>query len=65
MEEQQEKRTIGSKLKSFLLQSKRVFKLTRKPDNNEFKTIVKVTGIGIAIIGVIGFIVHFGWTLFK
>ena len=65
MEEQQEKRTLGSKFRSFILQSKRVFRLTKKPNNEEFKTIVKVTGIGILIIGIIGFIIHFGWALIR
>jgi protein transport protein SEC61 subunit gamma and related proteins len=36
----------------------RVIRVTKKPDANEFKTIVKVTGIGILIIGLIGFLIQ-------
>jgi len=44
------------KLKSFLIQSARVLRVTKKPDSFEFKTITKVSGLGIAAIGIIGFI---------
>jgi protein transport protein SEC61 subunit gamma and related proteins len=37
---------------------KRVLRITKKPDMTEFKMIVKVSGLGIAIIGSIGFLVH-------
>ncbi|MBD3163673.1 protein translocase SEC61 complex subunit gamma [Candidatus Woesearchaeota archaeon] len=46
------------KLKSFLLESKRVLKITRKPDKTEFKTIVKASALGMAIIGALGFLIH-------
>lgn len=46
------------KLKNFINESIRVFKITKKPTNDEFKTIVKVTGIGTLIIGFIGFLIH-------
>jgi|TARA_B100002003_G_C13819661_1_gene403548 protein transport protein SEC61 subunit gamma-like protein len=47
----------GFKLKSFAGECKRVLKVTKKPDRTEFKTIVKVSGLGIIIIGMIGFII--------
>jgi len=53
------------KLINFIKESKRVFKITKKPEALEFKTIVKVTGIGILIIGLIGFIIHLTWMLIK
>lgn len=46
------------KLKSFLVQTQHVLQVTRKPTKEEFKTIVKITGLGIAIIGLIGFILQ-------
>ncbi len=49
------------RLKSFVGECSRVLKVTRKPDMLEFKTIVKVSGLGMAIIGIIGFVV----TMFK
>ncbi len=54
-----------TKFKSFLIESKRVFKITKKPSREEFKAIVKVSGIGILIIGAIGFIIQMVWLLLK
>jgi protein transport protein SEC61 subunit gamma-like protein len=45
------------KIRNYLSECRRVLKLTKKPDRNEFKMIVKVTGIGLLAIGLIGFIV--------
>ena len=42
----------------FMRESKRVFRITRKPDKQEFMTVVKVSGLGILAIGLIGFVVH-------
>jgi len=59
MEFQQEgKRTRWSRLKSFIIESKRVYRVTKKPDKEEFKMVVKVSAIGIGIIGAIGFIIN-------
>lgn len=44
------------KLKSFITECRRVLRVTKKPDSLEFKTIVKVAGLGILFIGAIGFI---------
>lgn len=41
----------------FIKQSKRVLKVARKPDREEFFDFSKVTALGIAILGVIGFII--------
>jgi protein transport protein SEC61 subunit gamma-like protein len=46
------------KLKSFYAQCKRVFKVTKKPSRQEFMAIVKISGLGMLLIGFIGFIVH-------
>ena len=56
---QEEKPTLLGKLKRFITECTRVLKLTKKPDRNEFKTVVKVSGIGMAVIGIVGFLVHF------
>jgi protein transport protein SEC61 subunit gamma and related proteins len=48
---------ITSNLKSFFVECKRVFRVTKKPTNLEFKTIVKASGLGIIVIGMIGFII--------
>jgi protein transport protein SEC61 subunit gamma-like protein len=36
----------------------RVIKLSRKPKRAEFEMIAKVTGLGMAVIGAIGFIIR-------
>jgi len=46
------------KLKSFYKECVRVFRITKKPTKEEFIAIVKVAGLGILVIGFIGFIVH-------
>ena len=43
------------KLKSFGLECKRVLQVTKKPTMPEFKAIVKVTALGMLVIGLIGF----------
>ncbi len=50
---------LWKRLKDFAVECKRVLKVTKKPSKFEFKTIVKVSGLGMAIIGVIGFLIHF------
>ena len=46
------------KIRAFLQEAIRVLKVTKKPDATEFKTIVKVSGLGIVIIGLLGFAVQ-------
>lgn len=63
MEEFEQKQTWLTRLKSFILESKRVFRITKKPTMPEFKAVVKVSSIGIALIGIIGFIIQIIWRL--
>ena len=56
--EQQEASSWRYKLKYFFQECARVLKVTKKPDAVEFKTIVKVSGLGILIIGSLGFVVQ-------
>jgi protein transport protein SEC61 subunit gamma-like protein len=51
-------------LKSFLKQCTRVWQLLKKPDKTEFTTIAKVSAIGLALIGVIGFLINLLMTFF-
>ena len=46
---------VITNLKSFALECKRVLTVTKKPTKDELMNIVKVAGIGIALIGLIGF----------
>lgn len=47
-----------TKLKTFYGECVRVFKITKKPTKEEFMAIVKVSALGILVIGFIGFLVH-------
>lgn len=53
------------KLKSFGLECRRVLRVTKKPSLNEFKVIVKVTGIGILVIGFVGFLIYITGDLIR
>ncbi len=50
-------------LKSFIKELIRVFKITKKPSKQEFSIVVKVSAMGIGIIGIIGFLIYIGWEL--
>ena len=54
---EEEKRTIGSKLKSFGKECIRVIRVTKKPTMKEYKVIVIISGLGILVIGFIGFLI--------
>ncbi len=49
---------LGNWLRNKLKEYHRVLKITKKPDAQEFKAIVKASGLGIIIIGTLGFIIH-------
>ncbi len=57
-------KTAWGKFKKFVLECRRVLIVTKKPTSFEFKTIFKVTGLGILLIGLIGFIIALVWELF-
>lgn len=41
----------------FIEQSKRVLNVTHKPQDVEFRQMVLITGLGLVLIGIIGFII--------
>lgn len=58
MEEQEfEQVQQQGKLKRFIKETARVIRITKKPDWAEYKSLLKVTGLGIAAIGMLGFII--------
>ena len=63
MYEYEENRTLWTRFKSFVRECVRVFNITKKPTKEEYKTISKVAGLGILIIGLLGFLVHLIKTL--
>ena len=52
------------KLKSFVLQSRRVWQILKKPTTAEFKTVAKISAIGILAIGAMSFIISDGMRIF-
>lgn len=63
MENINEKPSITTKLKSFIIECKRIWQVTKKPSKKELITIVKVTGIGMLVIGFLGFLINIIWQL--
>jgi len=45
---------VSKTIKSYL----RILKLTKKPSRQEFLMIAKVAGVGIILIGFVGFIIY-------
>ena len=48
---------VQERFDKFVKDSKRVLKVSRKPDAQEYRELAKVTSIGVVIIGVIGFVI--------
>lgn len=46
-----------AKFKQGLKEYARVLKLTKKPNMVEFKTIVKISALGMGVIGLVGFLI--------
>lgn len=46
-----------SKLKRFWKETVRVLRVTKKPNKEEYKSLAKITSLGCAVIGVIGFVI--------
>ncbi|MEK6868251.1 MAG: protein translocase SEC61 complex subunit gamma [Nanoarchaeota archaeon] len=67
-ETQQEHINTGwtAKIQRWFQEYKRVLLVTKKPTKEEFITIVKISGLGILLIGLLGFIVQMiEYMLFK
>ena len=45
------------KWKERLMQYRRTIEVSRKPDKEEFSSSAKITGLGMTLIGAIGFII--------
>ena len=48
---------MHQKIKSLFFQSVRVWRILKKPSSEEFKTVSKVSALGILILGLIGFLI--------
>lgn len=58
MDEQEYHEGAFLKLKRFVTECRRVLSVTKKPDKSEYKTIVKASALGMAVIGIVGFIIY-------
>lgn len=56
---------LFSRIKNKISQYKRVVNVSRKPEKEEFISSVKITGTGIILIGVIGFIIFLLYFLIR
>lgn len=50
--------TLAADIKEKLKNLERVLRLSRKPRRDEYIAIAKVTGIGLLVLGAIGFIIR-------
>ena len=48
---------VQESVNKFIKDSKRVLKVSRKPDMPEYLDLAKISAIGVAIIGVVGFVI--------
>lgn len=48
---------VQERFDKFVKDSKRVLKVARKPDADEYFEFAKITALGILIIGLVGFVV--------
>ena len=51
--------SISAKIKRNLKEYKRVISIARKPSKEEFVSILKISGLGIMFMGLIGFVIQF------
>jgi len=54
---------VLERIRTFVHKSRRVLLVASKPDPEEFKLSAKITGIGIVVIGLIGFALFLLFTL--
>lgn len=53
-----QQQTLLMKIGRFYNECKRILQITKKPDKFEYKSIVKASALGIAVIGGLGFIIY-------
>ena len=50
-------------LKNFIVDAKRIFTVSKKPTMEEYKKMALIVGIGIILIGIIGYVVYLFFAL--
>ncbi len=56
--------TLGSKVSTFLTKCRRVWHSLKKPSKKEFNMTAKISAIGIALLGLIGFLISLAMKAF-
>jgi len=56
---------LTDKIKTFFLQCARVWHILRKPSGDEFKSIAKISALGVLAIGLLGFLISVILAVFK
>ena len=49
---------LKNRVKNKIKETQRVLKITEKPDREEFEMSAKITGVGMLIIGAMGFVFY-------
>ena len=49
--------SVKERIDKFIKDSKRVLKVSRKPDGKEYRELAKISAIGVVVIGGIGYII--------
>ncbi len=56
---------ISETFHNFMESTKRILTVSKKPSNPEYNEMIKVTGLGILLIGLVGFVVLFIFAVLK
>ena len=56
---------FAEKLKSFIAQSVRVWRILKKPTGDEFKMVSKISALGILVLGLLGFLIMLVMRIFS
>ena len=57
--------SLKAKIIGAYTETRRILRLTRKPKRSEYNETAKITGIGIVLIGLVGFIIFLLSTIFR
>jgi len=49
--------SIQGRIKKAYSETRRILRLTRKPKRSEFEETARITGLGMIVVGLIGFII--------
>ena len=48
---------VQEDIDKFIIDSKRVLKVSRKPDRQEYFELAKISALGVLVVGAIGFVI--------